>query len=123
MAGAILLKGNVLRGLTTAGSIWAVAALGLAAGGGLTFPAVAATVIILVILPGTRPLEDVYRISLQPCTVHIRAEHDAVTLAGIQDRAARLRTRSGIRSTTVKRGRAQPGWTDTSSTSTKGEHR
>lgn len=160
-AGAILLKGNVVRGLTTAASIWAVAALGLAAGGGLTFAAVAATAIILVILAGIKPLEDVYRTRLQSCTVHIRADREAVTLAdiktalqvrggqikrvtrtigadgeedlalqlvrvtpaAIQDRAARLRTRSGIRSATVERGTAQSGWTDTSSTFTKGDHR
>ena len=32
-AGSILLRGNTVRGMTTAASIWAVAALGLAAGG------------------------------------------------------------------------------------------
>ncbi|WP_192847479.1 MgtC/SapB family protein [Aureimonas sp. AU40] len=63
-AGAILLRGNIVRGLTTAASIWAVAALGLAAGGGLYFAAGAATVIILVILAGMKPLEDAYRTRL-----------------------------------------------------------
>lgn len=36
-AGSILLRGQAVRGLTTAASIWSVAALGLAAGGGLYF--------------------------------------------------------------------------------------
>ncbi|MEJ0066722.1 MAG: MgtC/SapB family protein [Caulobacteraceae bacterium] len=35
-AGAILMRGQVVRGLTTAASIWAVAAVGLAAGGGMS---------------------------------------------------------------------------------------
>jgi putative Mg2+ transporter-C (MgtC) family protein len=34
-AGSILLRGSVIRGLTTAASIWAVAGIGLAIGGGL----------------------------------------------------------------------------------------
>jgi putative Mg2+ transporter-C (MgtC) family protein len=56
-AGSILLRGEVIRGLTTAASLWAVAAVGLAVGGGLYVGAVAATVIMLVILAG-KPLEN-----------------------------------------------------------------
>ncbi|HET8762012.1 MAG TPA: MgtC/SapB family protein, partial [Gemmatimonadales bacterium] len=56
-AGTILLRHEVIRGLTTAASLWAVAAIGLAVGGGLYFPAVAATVLILLILLGLKPLE------------------------------------------------------------------
>jgi uncharacterized membrane protein YhiD involved in acid resistance len=40
-AGSILLRGSVIRGLTTAASIWTVAAIGLAIGGGLYFAGVA----------------------------------------------------------------------------------
>ena len=36
-AGTILLRQEVIRGLTTAASLWAVAAIGLAVGGGLYF--------------------------------------------------------------------------------------
>ncbi len=57
-AGSIQLRGQIIRGLTTAASIWSVAALGLACGGGLYFAAMAATVIILVILVGIKPLEE-----------------------------------------------------------------
>jgi putative Mg2+ transporter-C (MgtC) family protein len=56
-AGAILARGEVVRGLTTAASVWTVAAIGLAVGGGLYIPAIAATVIILIILAGVKPLE------------------------------------------------------------------
>lgn len=78
-AGSILLRGNSIRGLTTAASIWAVAALGLAAGGGLYVAAVLTTVIILIILAGLKPLEDAYRARVQSCVVHMRAEHDSVS--------------------------------------------
>lgn len=56
-AGSILLRGDLIRGLTTAASLWSVAALGLAVGGGLYIEATTATVIILVILAGIKPLE------------------------------------------------------------------
>jgi putative Mg2+ transporter-C (MgtC) family protein len=64
-AGAILLRGEVIRGLTTAASVWAVAAIGLAVGGGLYVAATVATVIILVILAGIKPLEERYRAARQ----------------------------------------------------------
>lgn len=56
-AGTILFLKNVVRGLTTAASLWAVAAVGLAVGGGLYLAAVFTTALILVILAGIKPLE------------------------------------------------------------------
>ncbi len=56
-AGAILARGEIIRGLTTAASVWSVAGVGLAVGGGLYTPSIAATVIILIILAGVKPLE------------------------------------------------------------------
>jgi putative Mg2+ transporter-C (MgtC) family protein len=44
-AGAILARGEVVKGLTTAASIWTVAAIGLASGGGLYFAAAISTAI------------------------------------------------------------------------------
>ncbi len=78
-AGAILLRGNAIRGMTTAASIWVVAALGLAAGGGLYVACAAATAIILVILVGLKPIEEAYRARIQSYAVHVRAERSAVT--------------------------------------------
>jgi len=57
-AGTILLRNDVVRGLTTAASLWTVAAVGLAVGGGMYMPAVAATVLILGILLLLKPLEN-----------------------------------------------------------------
>lgn len=55
-AGAILLRGEVIRGLTTAASVWAVAGVGLAVGGGLYVLALAATLIILLTLTWVKPV-------------------------------------------------------------------
>lgn len=58
-AGTILFmqKEQVIRGLTTAAGLWAVAAVGLAAGAGMYFAAIAATGILWVILALLKPLE------------------------------------------------------------------
>lgn len=56
-AGTILVQQQTVRGLTTAASIWAVAAIGLAIGGGLYFPALVATALALGVLEVMRPLE------------------------------------------------------------------
>jgi putative Mg2+ transporter-C (MgtC) family protein len=57
-AGTILRRNQAVHGLTTAASIWAVAAVGLAAGGGLYLAATAASLLMLVILAVVKPLED-----------------------------------------------------------------
>jgi putative Mg2+ transporter-C (MgtC) family protein len=79
-AGSILLRGQAVRGLTTAASIWSVAALGLAAGGGLFFAACVSTAIILVILAGIKPIEEAYRARVQSCVFHMIAEHGALSI-------------------------------------------
>ncbi len=56
-AGSIILRNEVVKGLTTAASLWAVAGVGLAVGCGLYVPAVAGTAIILIILAGLKPIE------------------------------------------------------------------
>jgi putative Mg2+ transporter-C (MgtC) family protein len=56
-AGTILVRGEIIKGLTTAASLWAIAAVGLAAGGGLYLPAISATVLYLIILAGMKPIE------------------------------------------------------------------
>lgn len=57
-AGTILfLRHQVIRGLTTAASLWTVAAVGLAVGSGLYLAAVCTTVLVIVILALVKPLE------------------------------------------------------------------
>jgi putative Mg2+ transporter-C (MgtC) family protein len=78
-AGAILARGEIVKGLTTAASIWTVAAIGLAVGGGLYFAATISTVVILAILAGVKPLEELYRERNQSCRLIIEATHGALT--------------------------------------------
>ena len=49
-AGAIIRDGLSVRGLTTAATLWVVAAVGMACGAGYYWPAVAATVLTIVAL-------------------------------------------------------------------------
>ncbi|MEO6909727.1 MAG: MgtC/SapB family protein [Edaphobacter sp.] len=56
-AGTIIAHGSLVRGLTTAASVWAVAAIGLAVGGGMYRAAVIATVLALILLLVMRPIE------------------------------------------------------------------
>lgn len=46
--GAILHHGGTVRGLTTAASLWAVAAVGMAAGAGLMIMAAVSTILVIV---------------------------------------------------------------------------
>lgn len=101
-AGSILLRGDVVRGLTTAASLWTVAAIGLAVGGGLYVEAVAATIVILVILAGIKPLEE--RLQQR----HVGQELRLVADAG-QISLARLESLLGYRARRISRYIARPG--------------
>jgi putative Mg2+ transporter-C (MgtC) family protein len=94
-AGSIILRNEVVKGLTTAASLWAVAALGLAVGGGLYVAAFAATVIMLVILAGIKPLEERFRRGRQAVELHLQAERGAMSVGVLQHalgwRAAHIR--------------------------------
>lgn len=99
-AGVIIFRKNAVRGLTTAASVWAVAGIGLAAGGGLIAAALVATAIILIIQAGLRPIElhffqhrHVHQLQLR-----IRREdgrlatiESAISSAGLDLRGLRLR--------------------------------
>ena len=57
-AGTILfLKPGIIRGLTTASGLWAVATIGLAIGSGMYTAGIVATLLALIILWGLQPLE------------------------------------------------------------------
>lgn len=57
-AGLIIFQREEVRGLTTAASIWVVAAIGAAAGAGLFVIAVITAVLALLVLAGLRPVEN-----------------------------------------------------------------
>ena len=59
--GAILHYGGTVRGLTTAASLWAVAAVGMAAGAGLFVVAIVSAVLVIVALEVFQRLERMAR--------------------------------------------------------------
>jgi putative Mg2+ transporter-C (MgtC) family protein len=56
-AGTIIAHGDSVRGLTTAASIWTVAAIGIAVGGGMYRAAILGTALALILLLVMRPIE------------------------------------------------------------------
>jgi putative Mg2+ transporter-C (MgtC) family protein len=94
-AGSIILRNEVVKGLTTAASLWAVAGLGLAVGGGLYLAAGATTVIILIILAGIKPLEERFRSTRRTVEIHLRAPSQSMSVGLLQQvmgwRASRVK--------------------------------
>jgi putative Mg2+ transporter-C (MgtC) family protein len=101
-AGTILLRGEVVRGLTTAASLWSVAAIGLAVGGGLYAEAVAATVVIMVILTGIKPLEERFQQRHKSHELVLETDPGALPLPALE-------TALGYRARRVTRYVATPG--------------
>lgn len=56
--GLIFLKGERMEGLTTAAGLWATAAIGMAAGFGLSVIAIYSTILVLLVLWAMRAFED-----------------------------------------------------------------
>jgi putative Mg2+ transporter-C (MgtC) family protein len=79
-AGTIILRREIVRGLTTAASVWAVAAVGLAVGGGLYLAAIAATVLALLVLAGVKPLEQRLYGSRTPRTIRLTIKDSKLAL-------------------------------------------
>ena len=84
-AGSILLRGEIVRGLTTAASLWSVAGIGLAVGGGMYTAAVGATVIIFIILAGVKPLERRFIAVKQERNITLLVERGSVSLDSVHD--------------------------------------
>lgn len=108
-AGSIMMRGNSVRGLTTAASVWSVAAIGLATGGGLYFAAGLTTALILLILVGIKPLEEAYRARVQSAVLVIHAETNAL---GIED----VKRILGVRGGQIKRLVTTPDGDDVAQT-------
>jgi putative Mg2+ transporter-C (MgtC) family protein len=67
-AGAIVHGGGTIIGLTTAATIWVVAAIGAAVGAGQYVDACGSTAVIMLVLVGLRPFE--YRLAAKRRRVH-----------------------------------------------------
>lgn len=84
-AGTILLRKEAIRGLTTAASLWAVAGIGLAVGGGMYIPASYATFLILVILAGLKPIEKRMWVKQQASLITIVFDKSEAPLASTEN--------------------------------------
>ncbi len=82
-AGTILLRKEIVRGLTTAAGIWAVAAIGLAVGGGLYGAALFATAIILGILVVLKPIERRFLRRLHTARIVVTWDSDRCELSSV----------------------------------------
>ncbi|RBB38635.1 MgtC/SapB family protein [Burkholderia reimsis] len=74
-----------VRGLTTAASLWAVAGVGLATGGGMYMASIGATAIVLAILAGVKPLERRFIAQRQQRTLRLVAERGGLTLGTLHE--------------------------------------
>ncbi len=83
-AGLIIFRRNVVYGLTTAASVWAVAAIGLACGAGLFIPAAVSTGLFLVILTGLKPVEQRLFAHKRVAPVTIRLHREEGQVAAIE---------------------------------------
>ena len=85
-AGTIIFNHQIVRGLTTAASLWATAGIGLTAGAGMSWLALAATILALVALEG---LSLVFRSLGSRRMVVVFSASDR---AGVADTLDRIRT-------------------------------
>lgn len=103
-AGTIILQREIVRGLTTAASVWAVAAIGLAVGGGLYLAAVITTILALVILVAFKPIEVRLFAHRRPRLLSLTLERRAGSLVAIEAAVEA----AGLR---LERLLVQPGFT------------
>ena len=81
-AGLILHNRDRVSGLTSAATVWAVASIGMACGAGLYFPAIFATIVVLVVLEMVRILEYRANLKLFSMTYEVRgSDADKMTLS------------------------------------------
>jgi putative Mg2+ transporter-C (MgtC) family protein len=102
-AGTIILQREIIRGLTTAASVWAVAAIGLAVGRGLYVPAIGTTALTLGILAGLKPLENRFFLHRRARILTLTVDRQANPLFAIESAVEAL----GLR---LERVVVQPGY-------------
>ncbi|MFX3632687.1 MAG: MgtC/SapB family protein [Candidatus Pristimantibacillus sp.] len=73
-AGTILFTGKSITGLTTAASLWVVAAIGLAVGAGFYFAAASSTIMVLLTLWAFNKLEKRYISAKREHTIKVQAD-------------------------------------------------
>lgn len=96
-AGVIFRSGSSIRNLTTAASLWTVAAVGLACGTGDIGTAAVATAVLLVSLVVLRPLRDAIRRRMASSSVPVRVRLAAGEGAEGADVVTRLEGLADVR--------------------------
>ncbi|MCC7195281.1 MAG: MgtC/SapB family protein [Gemmatimonadaceae bacterium] len=86
-AGTIMQGSGVITGLTTAATIWTVAAIGLAVGAGYVFDALLATLMVMLVLAGLGGIEHKLLRAQRVASVTIRTRPE-VTLEWLQAQLA-----------------------------------
>ena len=84
-AGTILFWKEKIRGLTTAASLWAVSAIGLAVGGGLYIIAISVTALIFLILIGLKPFERHFLKKTYGAVIEIIANPNGVDMGHLKE--------------------------------------
>jgi putative Mg2+ transporter-C (MgtC) family protein len=84
-AGTIIVTGRSIKGLTTAASLWVVAAIGLAVGAGSYYPAVLTCVVVFLSLWILNKAEHRFFIGKRQRTLSIRAQDQPGTLVQISN--------------------------------------
>jgi putative Mg2+ transporter-C (MgtC) family protein len=82
-AGLILHNRDRVSGLTSAATVWAVASIGMACGAGLYFPAIFATIIVLIVLEMVRVLEYGANIKMYSMTYEVRGSDPHLMTLGV----------------------------------------
>jgi len=82
-AGSILHSRGSVTGLTTAATLFVVAGIGMAAGGGLYLPAMFATIVILLALHVLGVLEAKFSLKLLQMTYEVSGEEPSAVIDGI----------------------------------------
>jgi putative Mg2+ transporter-C (MgtC) family protein len=104
-AGVIILRKNTVRGLTTAASVWTVAGIGLACGGGLLAIAAIATALVLAIQAVVRPVERRFFDHHSSQHVVVRLQREPGLLASVESAVASSKvTLRGLRLRPSRRG-------------------
>ncbi len=84
-AGTILLRKEIVKGLTTAAAIWVVAAIGLACGAGLLLAAIFTTVLTIAVLALLQPLRQRVRRSSEIHHLRIKVTAEPSLLSHVYD--------------------------------------
>jgi putative Mg2+ transporter-C (MgtC) family protein len=84
-AGVIIFRRAIIRGLTTAASIWVVAAIGMAIGGGLYWGAGAGAVLALGILAVMKPVERRLVAARRPALLQLVVDRRRISSAELME--------------------------------------